>query len=154
MIRTRRQYLEYNAARRQSPDWAAGRTNMAFGSVYLALTMALGLYMNTNNALDHGFMLSQFQRLVLGDALFHSNIDAALNIGVGYTLARLPFVDWLSKTVSTLMMAGAALHSGALYGAGFGLLPFGAAIAPLGVFVIAVTLAIVFFGVLGQRLAK
>ncbi|MBI5453794.1 MAG: hypothetical protein HY956_04115 [Deltaproteobacteria bacterium] len=154
MIRTRRQYLEYNSARRQSPDWAAGRTNMAFGSVYLVLTMALGLYMNANAALEHGFMLSQFQRSVLGGALFYSNVDAALNIGVGYTLARLPFVEWLSKTVSTLMIAGALLHSGALYAVGFGLLPFGASVAPLGVFIIAATLSIVFFGILGQRLAK
>ncbi len=154
MIRTRRQYLEYNHAGRQLPDWAAGRTNMAFGSVYLVLTMAIGLYMNSNSAFEHGFMFEQFQRSVLGGALFYSNVDAALNIGVGYTLARLPFVEWLSKTVSTLMMGGALLHSGALYAAGFGLLPFGASVAPLGVFIMAATLSIVFFGILGQRLAK
>lgn len=154
MIRTKRQYLEYNSARRQSPDWAAGRMNMAFGSVYLVLTMALGLYMNINTALEHDFTLSYFQRSQLGSALLYSNVDAALNIGVGYMLARLPFVDWLSKAVSALMIAGALLHSGALYGAGFGILPFGASVAPLGVFIIAATLAIVFFGILGQRLAK
>ncbi|MBI2411755.1 MAG: hypothetical protein HYV24_00905 [Deltaproteobacteria bacterium] len=154
MIRTKRQYLDYGSMRRQSPDWAAGRTNMAFGSAYLLLTMALGLYMNSNAALAHDFMLSQFQRSVLGNALFNSNIDAALNIAVGYMLTRLPFVGWLSRTVSALMIAGAILHSGALYAASFGLLSFGASVAPLGVFIIASVLAIVSFGTVVQRMAK
>ncbi|MDP2689178.1 MAG: hypothetical protein Q8P48_03585, partial [Deltaproteobacteria bacterium] len=73
---------------------------------------------------------------------------------VGYLICRLPFVGWLSRAISIIMISGALFHSGVLYLAGFNLLPFALAFIPVGGFLIAAVLLFMGVGVLSLRATR
>ncbi|WKZ33772.1 MAG: hypothetical protein QY316_05085 [Thermodesulfobacteriota bacterium] len=107
----------------------AGKRNIAFGFLYLLLTIVL--YLARPSEAGAAF----------DSALVQANIDALLNIGAGWLISRLPFVEWVANTVSYLMIAGALLRSGTLCLAAAGLLPPAASIMPVGALIlIAMTL--------------
>ncbi|MBI5491601.1 MAG: hypothetical protein HY893_01575 [Deltaproteobacteria bacterium] len=132
-----------------STELMVGKKNMAFGFFYLLFAMGLGMYLSGNaGALTGG------QKALLNSAMLQGNIDSVLNIVVGYLVCRLPFVEWLSKAVSPLMIIGALFHSGMLYLAGFGLLPRAMALLPVGGFLIIAVMLLMGIGVLGLRTIK
>jgi hypothetical protein len=122
-----------------------GKKNMVFGFVYLLAATVLSLYFG-DRASASGTLLSS--------AFLQANLDAALNLGGGYLISRLPFVDWLSRTISVLLMAGALLHSGMLYVSGIGLLPVAAVLMPLGVAIMAAVALFMGIGVLSLRAVR
>ncbi|CAG1066113.1 hypothetical protein BAC1_01712 [uncultured bacterium] len=122
-----------------------GKKNMVFGFVYLLAATVLSLYFG-DRASASGTLLSS--------AFLQANLDAALNLGGGYLIIRLPFVDWLSRTISVLLMAGALLHSGMLYVSGIGLLPVAAVLMPLGVAIMAAVALFMGIGVLSLRAVR
>lgn len=126
-----------------SAELMVGKKNMAFGFFYLLFAMGLGMYFSGAEALTGG------QKALLNSAILQGNIDSVLNIVVGYLICRLPFVEWLSKAVSPLMIIGALFHSGMLYLAGFGLLPHAMALLPVGGFLIIAVMLLMGIGVLG-----
>lgn len=129
----------------------AGKKNMVFGFLYLLFTLGLGLYLTSNFA-DTSF--GSHERSLLTDALFKSNLDAALNIIAGFLICRLPLVDWVSRLVSALMIAGALLHSGVVYLGAFGLLTFAMNLTIVGSFLIVAVMLFMGIGVLGLRIVK
>ncbi|MBI1911163.1 MAG: hypothetical protein HYS21_04100 [Deltaproteobacteria bacterium] len=136
-------------------DNAIGRKNMAFGFFYLLVTTVTGLYL-ADSLVDGitGLSLTGAQRAALASALLQANIDSILNVVAGYFLCRLPFVDWFSKTVSLLMIAGALLHSGVMYMTGFGLNNFVLHLAPVGAFLIISVMLLMGVGVISIRAVK
>jgi len=122
-----------------------GKKNMVFGFVYLLAATSLSLYF--------GDKASAAANALLSSAFLQANIDAALNLGGGYLICRLPFVDWLSRTISILMIAGALLHSGMLYVSGLGLLPV-AAVTALGIAIMAGVALFMGIGVLSLRAVR
>lgn len=122
-----------------------GKKNMVFGFVYLLAATSLSLYF--------GDRASAAANALLSSAFLQANIDAALNLGGGYLICRLPFVDWLSRTISILMIAGALLHSGMLYVSGLGLLPV-AAVTALGIAIMAGVALFMGIGVLSLRAVR
>lgn len=139
----RKMILHSNAA-----ELMAGKKNMAFGFFYLLFAMGLGMVLSGAGAHLAG------QKALLNNAVLQGNIDAVLNIVVGYLVCRLPFVEWLSKAVSLLMIAGALFHSGVLYLAAFGLLPRAVSLLPVGGFLIIAVMLLMGIGVLGLRIIK
>ena len=123
-----------------------GKKNMVFGFVYLLAATSLSLYF--------GDRASAAANALLSSAFLQANIDAALNLGGGYLICRLPFVDWLSRTISILMIAGALLHSGMLYVSGLGLLPVAAVLMPLGIAIMAGVALFMGIGVLSLRAVR
>jgi len=121
----------------------AGKHNMMFGVIYLFLAMGLGLF------LPEGVVAKN-----LSTAFIQANIDSALNIVAGYLIYRLPFMGWVSKTVSILMIAGALLHSGALYLAAFGVLPSASMAMPLGVVILASVMLFMGIGALSIKVTS
>lgn len=121
-----------------------GKKNMVFGFVYLLAATVLSLYFG--DRVSNGALLSS--------AFLQANLDAALNLGGGYLISRLPFVDWLSRTISILLIAGALLHSGMLYVSGLGLLPVAAVLMPLGVVIMAGVALFMGIGVLSLRAVR
>ncbi|OGP13536.1 MAG: hypothetical protein A2052_00960 [Deltaproteobacteria bacterium GWA2_54_12] len=122
-----------------------GKKNMVFGFVYLLSATVLSLYF--------GGAASSASNAMLSSAFLQANLDAALNLGGGYLISRLPFVDWLSKTISVLLIAGAFLHSGMLYVSGLGLLPV-AAVTALGIVIMAGVALFMGIGVLSLRAVR
>lgn len=122
-----------------------GKNNMVFGFVYLLFATVLSLYFG-DRASASGALLSS--------AFLQANLDAALNLGGGYLIMRMPFVGWLSKTISGLLIAGALLHSGMLYVSGLGLLPVASVLMPLGVFIMAAVALFMGIGVLSLRAVR
>lgn len=149
----RKQYIASNYIRRQSADWKTGKKNMVFGFTYLVFTMILGLYLNARITGGSEFLIPA-DRSMLSSALLYANIDAVLNIAVGYLICRLPFVDWLGKSVSALMLVGAILHSGMLYAAGLGFFPFATALLPVGIIMIAIVVFVMSLGVISLKTIK
>lgn len=124
-----------------------GKRNMVFGFVYLLAATVLSLYFGDRaNTASAGAILSS--------AFLHANVDAFLNIAGGYVICRMPFVDWVSRTVSALMIAGALLHSGMLYVSGFGLVPFAAMLMPLGLLMLAGVMLFMGIGFLSLRAVR
>lgn len=123
-----------------------GKKNMVFGFVYLLGATVLSLYFGDKATASSGALLSS--------AFLQANLDAALNLGGGYLISRLPFVDWLSRTISVLLMVGALLHSGMLYVSGLGLLPVAAVLMPLGVAIMAGVALFMGIGVLSLRVVR
>ncbi len=98
-----------------------GKKNMAFGFFYFVLTLGLGMFLASKlGSGDQAWMESQ-GRAVLRAAHAHGNLEALLNIVVGYIISRLAFDAWLAKTVSVLLIVGAVFHSGMLYTGGLGM---------------------------------
>lgn len=122
-----------------------GKKNMVFGFVYLLAATVLSLYFGDRTSASGALLSSAF---------LQANLDAALNLGGGYLIIRLPFVDWLSRTISVLLMAGALLHSGMLYVSGIGLLPVAAVLMPLGVAIMAAVALFMGIGVLSLRAVR
>jgi hypothetical protein len=122
-----------------------GKKNMVFGFVYLLFATVLSLYFGDRASVSNDLLASAF---------LQANLDAALNLGGGYLIIRLPFVDWLSRTISVLLMAGALLHSGMLYVSGIGLLPVAAVLMPLGVAIMAAVALFMGIGVLSLRAVR
>lgn len=129
-------------------DWCVmnGKKNMVFGFFYLLAATVLSLYF--------GGAVSSASNAMLSSAFLQANLDAALNLGGGYLISRLPFVDWLSRTISILLIAGALLHSGMLYVSGLGLLPVAAVLMPLGVAIMAGVALFMGIGVLSLRAVR
>lgn len=123
-----------------------GKKNMVFGFFYLLAATVLSLYF--------GGAASSASNALLSSAFLQANLDAALNLGGGYLISRLPFVDWLSRTVSILLIIGALLHSGMLYVSGLGLLPVAAVLMPLGVVIMAGVALFMGIGVLSLRAVR
>jgi uncharacterized membrane protein YgdD (TMEM256/DUF423 family) len=123
-----------------------GKKNMVFGFVYLLTATFLSLY--------SGVAPSQSSDALFSSAFMQANLDAALNIALGYLIIRLPFVDWLSRTISTLMIAGALLHSGMLYVSALGLLPIAVLVMPLGLAIMAGVMLFMGIGVLSLRAVR
>jgi hypothetical protein len=119
-----------------------GKKNMVFGFVYLICATVLSLYFGDRaSAASNALLSSAF-------------LDVALNLGGGYLIIRLPFVDWLSRTISILLIAGALLHSGMLYVSGLGLMPVAAVLMPLGVAIMAGVALFMGIGVLSLRAVR
>ncbi len=127
-----------------------GKKNMVFGFFYLLFTMVLAIYLSGNVE----WALTGGQKALLNSAVLQGNIDSVLNIVVGYLVCRLPLVEWLSKAVSPLMILGTLFHSGMLYLAGFGLLPFASALIPVGGLLIIAVMLLMGLGVLSLRAIK
>lgn len=122
---------------------ASGKKNIAFGVVYLFIAMGLNAFADRGAAGQDA----------LSSAFLHANLDAALNIVIGFIILRLPFVDWLSKTISILMISGALLHSGTLYLSGFGI-AYAALVMPLGAAIIAGVMLFTGIGALSLRATR
>lgn len=134
---------------------AIGRKNIVFGFFYLLVTTAAGLYLADSLVEGNtGLSLTGFRRAAVASALLQANIDSILNVVAGYFLCRLPFVDWFSKTVSILMIAGALLHSGVMYMTGFGLNNFALHLAPMGAFLIISVMLLMGVGAISIRAIK
>lgn len=122
----------------------AGKRNIAFGFLYLLLTIVLYLAARPAEAGQAAFE----------SALVQANIDALLNIGAGWLISRLPFVEWVAGTVSWLMIAGALLRSGTLCLAAMGLLHPAAAIMPLGALILAAVTLFMGIGYLSLKVVR
>lgn len=122
-----------------------GKMNMVFGFIYLLAATVLSLY---------SFETATTSGAVLSSAFLQANVDAFVNIAGGYLILRMPFVDWVSKTVSALMIAGAFLHSGMLYSSGFGLVPFAAMLMPLGLLMLAGVMLFMGIGFLSLKAVR
>lgn len=122
-----------------------GKRNMVFGLVYLLAATALS-YADGNATASAGAVLSS--------AFAHANVDAFLNIAGGYLITRIPFVDWVARTISALMIAGALLHSGMLYVSGLGLVPFAAILMPLGLLMLAGVMLFMGIGFLSLKAVR
>lgn len=120
-----------------------GKKNMVFGLAYLLAATALS-YANTNASSD----------AVLSNAFVHANMDAFVNIAGGYLISRIPFVDWVARTISAVLIAGALLHSGMLYVSGLGLVPFAAILMPLGLLLLAGVMLFMGIGFLSLKAAR
>lgn len=131
----------------------AGKWNMAFGVLYLLFTLIVGLYITGKFGL-HVEDLTGSQKNMLTSALLQANIDSIFNIVAGYLIYRMPFVGWLSRAVSALMFAGALLHSGMLYLAGFGLLSFAMHLIPVGGTIIISVMLVMGISVLSIRVIR
>lgn len=133
----------------------ARKKNIIFGLIYLLFTLGLGFYLAGYIGWD-GYIpqASGARRALLNSAYRQGNIDSVLNIAVGYIIYRFPFVEWFSRIISSLMIAGALLHSGMLYSAGFGILPFALNLIPLGAFIITAVTLFMGIGVLSIRMIK
>lgn len=121
-----------------------GKRNMKFGFLYLALTMFLGLYL-ADEAGEFNSIWAETRHTFLSNAYMQGNIDAVLNIIAGFLMIRLPFVSWLARLISGLMITGAAMHSGMFFMSGLGLIPFGASLIPLGSIIISAVM--IFMGI-------
>jgi len=120
-----------------------GKKNIIFGVVYLFLAMGLNAFADWGAAAQDA----------LSSAFLHANLDAGLNIVIGFIILRLPFVDWLSKTISILMIFGALLHSGTLYLSGFGIAS-AAVIMPFGAVIIAGVMLFTGIGALSLKVTR
>lgn len=120
-----------------------GKKNIIFGVVYLFIAMGL------NALVDRGGASQE----ALSQAFLHANLDAGLNIVIGFIILRLPFVGWLSKTISLLMISGALLHSGTLYLSGFGIAS-AALIMPLGAIILAGVMLFTGIGALSLKVTR
>lgn len=121
-----------------------GKKNIVFGLFYMVATLALGMYLsNRLGGGDPAWMDSRI-RAVLKAGHGHGNLEALLNIVLGYLLCRLSLPAGLAKAASILLIAGAVFHSGMLYLTGLGvpmvasLTPVGAICLVLGVLLVAV----------------
>ncbi|MBW7957744.1 MAG: hypothetical protein H3C68_07610 [Deltaproteobacteria bacterium] len=121
----------------------AGKRNIAFGFLYLLLTIVLYL---ASRPAETGEAFES--------ALVQANIDALLNIGAGWLITRLPFVEWVANTVSYLMIAGALLRSGTLCLAAMGLLPPAAAIMPVGALILIAMMLFMGIGYLSLKVVR
>jgi uncharacterized membrane protein YgdD (TMEM256/DUF423 family) len=102
-----------------------GKKNIVFGLFYLVITLALGMYLSNRLGAGDPEWLQGKVRAVLRAAHGHGNLEA-LNIVLGYLLARLAIDGWIAKTASILLIVGAVFHSGMLYLGGLGV-----AVAPM-----------------------
>ncbi len=129
----------------------AGKKNMVFGLFYLVLTLSLGMYLSNRLGAGDPEWLQGQARAILRAAHGHGNLEAVLNIVLGYLLVRLSFESWIAKTVSVLLIVGAVFHSGMLYLGGLGLLA-AAKLTPVGAF--SLLLAVLLAGVGVWRVQK
>lgn len=132
---------------------APGRKNIVFGIAYLIFTVAMGLYLAKKTGSGEIAMGSAGRDMII-NALLYANLDAILNIIAGVALNRLPFVDWLSRAVSLLLIAGALMHSGMLYLSGFSIMPSVLILIPLGAILLSGIMLFVGIGVIGLRTIK
>lgn len=110
-----------------------GKKNMVFGLFYLTLTLALGMYLSNRLGTGDPEWLQSQARAILRSAHAHGNLEAVLNIVLGYLLVRLGFEMWIARAVSILLIIGAVFHSGMLYLGGLGLVA-AAKLTPIGAF--------------------
>ena len=120
-----------------------GKKNIIFGVVYLFLAMGLNAFAGQGETYQEA----------LSQAFLNANLDAGLNIIIGFIIMRLPFVDWLSRAISVLMISGALLHSGTLYLSGFGV-AYAAVIMPLGAAILAVVMLFTGIGALSVKVTR
>ncbi|MAG31535.1 MAG: hypothetical protein CL908_11675 [Deltaproteobacteria bacterium] len=113
---------------------AIGKKNILFGLVYFLTTLGLGLFMaNKGNAADPEWAQSTAKQL-LGTAHSHGNMEALLNVLLGYLICRLADPSAMfGKVASVLLLVGAVFHSGTIYLAGAGLM-FALNLTPVGAF--------------------
>ncbi|MDP6978505.1 MAG: hypothetical protein QF570_07875 [Myxococcota bacterium] len=99
-----------------------GKKNILFGLVYFLTTLGLGMYLaNKGQAQDPDWAQSTAKHL-LATAHSHGNLEALLNIVLGYLICRVGDpTAMLTKAASILLIVGAAFHSGTIYLAGAGL---------------------------------
>lgn len=126
-----------------------GKRNIMFGVFYLLFALCCGLY-----AALGAPGLPEARHGLLNTAFVHAVIDAALNIAVGSLVCRLPFVGWVSRTLSFLMILGAVFHSGVLYLAVLNLLPYSPAFITVGSFLLISVLAFMCIGILSLRVIR
>lgn len=127
-----------------------GKKNIVFGLFYLVATLALGMYLSSRLGGDPAWMESR-TRAVLTAGHGHGNLEALLNIVLGYLLCRLSLHGGLAKAASWLLLAGAVLHSGMLYLTGLGV-PLAASLTPVGA--ISLVLAVLLMAIGSVRLDK
>lgn len=121
-----------------------GKRNMVFGFVYLIAATVLSYFSDATASAG----------AVLSSAFLQANVDAFINISGGYVISRLPFVGWVEKTISALMIVGAFLHSGMLYASGLGVAPFAAALMPLGLLMLAGVMLFMGIGFLSLKAVR
>lgn len=133
-----------------------GKKNMVFGFFYLVLTMGLGMYLAYKLGSGPEW-LSSSQKKALHMAHVHGNVEATLNVIIGYILAnfryRLSLNEWFAKTVSVILIIGAVFHSGMLYLGGLGL-SFAFNLAPIGAIALIISMLLMGIGVLKLKYAE
>ncbi|OIO54022.1 MAG: hypothetical protein COX57_13445 [Alphaproteobacteria bacterium CG_4_10_14_0_2_um_filter_63_37] len=99
-----------------------GKKNMIFGLAYFLTTLALGMFLASKMGSGGPEWANSMQRAVLKAAHAHGNLEAVLNIVLGFLLCRFgaPSVR-LAQVASVLLIVGALGHSGMLYLGGLGL---------------------------------
>lgn len=128
-----------------------GKKNIVFGLFYLVLTLALGMYLSNRLGAGDPEWLAGKVRAVLRAGHGHGNLEALLNIVLGYLLVRLAIQPSLAKAASILLIVGALFHSGMLYLAGLGVQQ-AAMLTPVGA--VSLLLAVLLIGVGVLRLSR
>lgn len=123
-----------------------GKKNMVFGFFYFVCTLGLGMYLAQKMGSGGPLWASSKVHHVLATAHVHGNMEALLNIVVGYLLLRLPIKVAIGNAVSGLLIAGAVLHSGMFYITGLGLDGM-TILAPAGAAFIVLAMALMGIGV-------
>ncbi len=125
-----------------------GKKNMVFGFFYFILTLGLGMYLASMHNVPGA--LTDAQKSIMRAAHAHGNMEAFLNIAIGYLLCRLKLNGGLANFISVILIVGAVFHSGMLYLGGLGV---GAAfkLAPIGAFSLILTVLLMGVGVLSLK---
>lgn len=127
----------------------AGKKNMVFGFFYFVLTMGLGMYLARKMVSGPEWAASS-QHKVLHAAHVHGNVEALLNVIIGYLLCRLSLASWIAKAASVILIIGAVFHSGMLYLSGLGV-GFASNFVPVGAIALVLSMLLMGIGVLKLR---
>lgn len=122
-----------------------GRKNMIFGFFYFTLTLGLGMYLAYKIGGDKVWAASK-TREILATAHVHGNMEAFLNIVLGYLLCKLSLNIKLSNLASILLIVGAICHSGTFYLTGLGIPVI--FMAPIGAIAIVSSMGIIGVGLI------
>lgn len=122
-----------------------GKKNMVFGFFYFVLTLGLGMYLSNKMGSGPEWLASS-QHKALKAAHVHGNVEALLNVIIGYLLCRLTLDSWIAKAASALLIIGAVFHSGMLYLGGLGA-GFAFSLAPVGAIALVISMFLMGLGV-------
>lgn len=126
-----------------------GKKNMVFGFFYFVLTMGLGMYLALKAGSSHEqTVITQHEMLHM--AHVHGNVEALLNVILGYLICRLALNSGIAKAVSVLLLIGMVFHSGMLYLGGLGV-GFAAFLVPVGTVALMVSMLLIGIGVLTSK---
>lgn len=119
-----------------------GKKNMIFGFAYMIITVALGLFLANKLGANDPEWLNSPARHLLKTAHVHGNLEAVLNIIIGFLLCRYGSSTLsLTKAASITAILAAVFHSGMLFLGGAGV-SAAMSLAPIGALSMLITLVL------------